>query len=147
MEKQRQVYISGALTSVWERIKLKVFYEEIGTSCETKGLYPYVPHKYKSLDTNPDITVEEMYHSNMEQVDKSDLMIAYVGAPSQGTGMEIERANKNGIQVIILSEKDKKVSRMVKGCPAVIKHIVFSDFADARKQLDVVLDEWIAAKQ
>ncbi|MCE1246339.1 MAG: nucleoside 2-deoxyribosyltransferase [Firmicutes bacterium] len=144
METKKQAYISGALTSVWERLKLKVFYEEIGASCESRGIFPYVPHKYKSLDTNPDISVEEMYHSNMEQVDKSNLMIAYVGTPSQGTGMEIERANKNGIKVIILSEKDKSVSRMVKGCPAVIKHIVFTDFSDAKKQLDQALEELIA---
>jgi nucleoside 2-deoxyribosyltransferase len=146
MKPEIQAYISGALTSVWERLKLKVFYEEIGAICEKKGIFPYIPHKYKSLDKNPEITVEDMYRSNMEQVDKSDMMIAYAGTPSQGTGMEIERANRNGIKVIILSEKDKSVSRMVKGCPAVIKHIVFTDFADATRQLDTAIDEWLAAQ-
>lgn len=138
-----QAYISGALTNVREKVKLKVFYEEIGKLCEKKKIFPYIPHIYKSLDKNPDIPVREMYQSNMDEVDKSRLMIAYVGVPSQGTGMEIERAYNKQMDVIILSEKGKSVSRMVRGCPAVIKHIEFTDFPDAMRQLEEALDEWM----
>lgn len=142
-EEKIQAYISGALTTVWEKVKLKILYEKIGDLCQEKNLSPYIPHRHKSLDKNPEIPVEEMYDSNMSQVDKSKILIAYVGAPSQGTGMEIERAHMRGIDIIVLSEKDKRISRMVRGCPSVISHIVFTDFDDAMKQLNEVLDKWL----
>lgn len=147
MKTKSQVYISGALTSVWEKVRLKVLYESIGSLCKKKGLDPFIPHQHKSLDKNPHIPVEEMYRMNMEQVDNSQLLIAYVGMPSQGTGMEIERAYLRGIDIIVLSEKDKPVSRMVKGCPGVINHVVFNDFDDAMNQLEQILNKWLEEKK
>lgn len=138
-----QVYISGALTSIRQKVRVEILYEKTGQLCESKGIHAYIPHLEKNLDKNPDITFNEMYRSNMEQVDQSDLVIAYVGIPSQGTGMEIERAHQNGTEVFIVSEKGKKVSRMVRGCPSVIGHIEFSDFNDAMQKLEKLIDEWL----
>lgn len=142
-----KAYISGALTAVWEKVKLKILYEDIGKLCFKKNIDPYIPHEHQSLDKNPDISVKEMYDSNMSQVDESQMLIAYVGIPSQGTGMEIERANQNGSYVIVLAEKNKKISRMVRGCPAVKKHIEFTDHQDALRQLDSTIDQWLEEKR
>ncbi|MCD4784584.1 MAG: nucleoside 2-deoxyribosyltransferase [Candidatus Eremiobacteraeota bacterium] len=144
MEKERiQAYISGALTSIRQKVRVEILYEKIGKLCESKGIHAYIPHLEQNLDKNPDITFEEMYRSNMEQVDKSDLVVAYVGIPSQGTGMEIERAHQNRIGVFVLSEKGNKVSRMVRGCPSVMGQIEFSDFDEAMQKLEIMLDEWL----
>jgi len=138
-----QVYISGALTSIRQKVRVEILYEKIGKLCESKGMRAYIPHLEKNLDKNPHITFYEMYRSNMEQVDYSDLVIAYVGVPSQGTGMEIERAHGNGTDVFILSEKEKKVSRMVRGCPSVKGHVEFYDFKEAMQELEELIDEWL----
>lgn len=144
---QYKAYISGALTAVWEKVKLKILYEDIGKLCEKKNIRPYIPHLHQSLDQNPDIPVKEMYDSNMSQVDISHLLIAYVGIPSQGTGMEIERAHLTGADIIILSEKNKQISRMVRGCPAVKLHIEFTDHHDAISQLDSAIEQWLESKR
>ena len=142
-----KAYISGALSNVWEKVKLKTLYEDIGELCKKKGIEPYIPHKNISLDKDPEFSVELMYKSNMKNVDEADLLIGYVGTPSQGTGMEIERANLKGAEVIVLSEKNKKISRMVRGCPAVRKLIFFSTFEDAMSQLEEAIDKWLETKR
>jgi len=141
-----QAYISGALTAVWEKLKLKALYEDIGNLCSKKSINCYIPHLHKSLDKDPNIPLEEIFNGNMEQIDKSNILIAYVGTPSQGVGMEIERAHIRGLDVVVLAEKGKKVSRMVRGCPAVIHHIEFTNFEDAMNQLDSCLDKWLKMK-
>jgi hypothetical protein len=66
-------------------------------------------------------------------------MVAYMGEPSTGTGIEIEYAKTHNIPVYILYEKGKRISRMLRGCPAVKKEIVFTDFDDAVRQFDAFL--------
>ena len=66
-------------------------------------------------------------------------MVAYVGEPSTGTGLEIEHAKIKNIPVYLLYEKGKNISRMLLGCPAVKKEIVFVDYANGTTLFDEFL--------
>jgi len=41
--------------------------------------------------------------------------------PSWGGGIEVEMANEAGVPVVVIHPKDKKVSRLLRGNPAVIQ--------------------------
>lgn len=69
---------------------------------------------------NPDVKPEEVYRRDMGAVSSSDLIVAYVGEPSLGVGAEIERAAALGIDVILLYEEGRTVSRLILGSPSVL---------------------------
>lgn len=88
---------------------------------------------------NPEVTPQDVYRRDISELERSDLVIAYVGEPSTGTGLEIEHAHTVGLPVYLLYEKDRRISRMLRGCPAVKKEIVFTDEENALMQLDAFL--------
>jgi len=136
-----RVYVSGPLTSKNNLAALKTFYERIGRLCERKGMEAYIPHDFTDPTLHPDIEPKVVYRQDVQQIAKSDLVIAYVGLPSHGVGAEIERAYHEKVDVIVLYERNARVSRFIRGCPAIVKEVVFSDFADALEKLDSVLDQ------
>ena len=116
-----QIYISGALTNS----SRKEFYEKIGQLLEEIGNQPYIPHLHTDPEKNPDATPAEVYKVDMMQVEKSAIVIAYVGYPSLGVGAELEHANAKGIPLILLHEVGEKVSRLALGIPTVQKVIAY----------------------
>lgn len=111
----RQIYISGALTNS----SRKEFYEKIGKKVEDAGYVPYIPHLHTDPEKNQNATPKEVYDVDMQQVDLSCMVIAYVGYPSLGVGAELEHANQSNIPIILLYEKGERVSRLAKGIPSV----------------------------
>ena len=73
------------------------------------------------------------------RVSEADIMIAYVGVPSFGVGLEIEFARQAGTKVILLYAESDTVSRLPRGNPAVVHEIVLSDFNQALGKLDKYL--------
>lgn len=139
--KHKNAYISGALSVAPGKVRLEVLYDKIGELCEKKGIKAFIPYR----DANPgkieDFSNTKLYESNMAKLkNDTDLLICYVGLPSTGTGMEVQEACHVGIDVIILSEKEAPVSKPLQGCPGVKAFIRFTDFDDAMKQLEEVLD-------
>jgi len=145
-----QVYISGPLTNHDDVDALKAFYERISELCRRKGMEVYIPHTQGTDPVlNPDIHPKDVYLEDMRQVARADLVIAYVGLPSHGVGAEIERAYHVNVDVILLYEHKAKVSRLIRGCPAVVEQVVFSSFADAPEALEklgLALDWWLTQK-
>ena len=139
-----RAYVSGVLTGVESLDVLKKFYEDISRVCAAEGVAAYVPHLVTDPVKNAEFTPKEVYELDRLHVIESNLVIAYVGVPSLGVGQEIEIARENGIPVLLLMEKDAKISRMARGNPAVIAEIRFDDFRDALKQLSLWLREWKA---
>ncbi len=137
-----KAYVSGVLTGGEEIEVLKKFYERIAEVSREAGIEAYIPHLVSDPIGNPLMTPEEVYDLDRKQVLDSNLLIAYVGMPSLGVGQEIEIARGNNIPVVLLMEKDRRISRMVRGNPAVIAEIHFSDFKDALEQLSKWLVEW-----
>ncbi len=137
-----KVYVSGVLTGVENLAALKFFYEVIGSLCKEMGLQGYVPHLHTDPTQNPEVTARQVFEIDKREVSTSDLVIAYIGFPSLGVGMELAYAETNGIPIILLYERSKHVSRFPRGIPTVISKIQFNDYEDALNQLKSVLGQW-----
>ena len=89
------------------------------------------------MDLN--LTPQEVDHLDRTAVLNSALVIAYIGRPALGPGIEIEIARAAKIPVVVIYEADrlsqKKVSRLARGNPAVVKEISFANKNDAERQL------------
>lgn len=138
----RKVYVSGALTEVENPVVAKTFYEAIGSLCEGMGLQAYVPHLNTDPIHNSDVTPRQVFEIDKHKVSTSDLIIAYIGYPSIGVGMELAYAETNDISIILLYERGRRVSRFPRGIPTVISEIQFNDYEDALAQLKSSLDQW-----
>lgn len=136
------IYISGALTGIESPEKIKNFYESIGSLCQKLGFQSYVPHLNTDPIANPDITPQEVYQTDRHQVINADLIIAYLGIPSFGVGMELAFAALENIPVILLYEKGKTISRFPRGISTKIAEIQFTNYDNALEQLAETLIHW-----
>lgn len=150
MNEKPMVYMAGAFTDMAEdeRARLRTFYEWMGDVCEQNGFSVYIPHKFGDPVRNRDKTPLEIDRIDRTAVTLSYLMIAYVGVPSIGVGIEIEMAFHSNKPVVILFEQarldERRVSRLVRGNPAVWHEIAFSDHEDAIRKLKEYLPQFIA---
>ncbi|ACK65309.1 transcriptional regulator, XRE family [Rippkaea orientalis PCC 8801] len=134
-----KIYVSGALTGIENAETIKAFYEAIGSLCNELGFQSYVPHLNTDPITHPNVTPEQVYETDKHQVSQADLVIAYLGFPSFGVGMELAFAVMQNIPVILLYENTKIVSRFPRGIPTKIAEIQFKDYDDAIIQLREIL--------
>ncbi len=137
-----QLYISGALTGIEKPTEIKAFYEAIALITEEIGFQAYVPHVNTDPINNPDVTPRQVYETDKNQVISSDLVIAYIGYPSLGVGMELAYAEINSIPIILVYEKGKAISRFPRGIPTVICEVQFTDYEDALNQIKRFLEQW-----
>ncbi len=141
---QKRVYISGALTGIEKPEEIKAFYEAIGSLCQEMGFQAYVPHTNTDPINNPDLSPRHVFETDKHQVSTSDLVIAYLGYPSFGVGMELAYAEINNIPLILLYERGKNISRFPRGIPTVISEIQFNSYEDALSHLRSILKQWSA---
>jgi nucleoside 2-deoxyribosyltransferase len=139
-----KVYVSGALTNVKDLPAAKAFYEAIGSLCESMGLKGYVPHLATDPICHPEITPRNVFEMDKHHVLTSDLVVAYIGIASLGVGMELAYAEAHGIPIILLYERNRKVSRFARGIPIVFAEILFEDYEDALDQLRDVIRQWLS---
>lgn len=132
----KKVYVSGALTNTPNPEELKMFYEGIGKVLVKVGLDPYIPHLHTDPIKNGDITPAEVFRTDKTNIKSSDMVIAYIGTPSLGVGMEIAYAEDQGIPLIIMYEKGQVVSRFPRGVPTIIKEIQFSTYKEGLEELE-----------
>lgn len=149
MSEKRMVYISGALSDMndAERARLRTFYEWIAAVCEEHGFDSYLPHKFSDPVRHRDKTPQQVDILDRTAVTLSYLVIAYVGTPAFGVGIEIEMAFHANKPVVLLFEKERadqrRVSRLVRGNPSVWREIPFADHEDAIRQLKEYLPEFL----
>ncbi len=131
-----RIFFAGPLTDLKNPEKTKVFYTQLATVAEEAG-FEYFWAFLNGTDPikNPDVPPSDVYHRDIEELDNSDIMIAYIGEPTTGTGMEIEHAHQTNKPVVILYEQERNISRMLRGCPGIVKEIVFTSQEDACRQL------------
>ncbi|HEY8805987.1 MAG TPA: sigma-70 region 4 domain-containing protein [Candidatus Limnocylindria bacterium] len=130
-----EVYISGALTAIADGARARVFYELLAEIVSECGLRPYLPHQSTDPIAAPDLDPRSVYLIDRARVERSGLLIAYAGAPSFGVGIEVEIARERGIPVILVAERDRTVSRILLGSPAVVDVVRFTDLALLRDAL------------
>jgi nucleoside 2-deoxyribosyltransferase len=136
-----KIYISGALTGIENSAEIKAFYEAIGSLGQEMGFQAYVPHLKTDPTNNPDVSPRQVFETDKHQVSASDLVIAYLGFPSFGVGMELAYAEINNIPLILLYERGKNISRFPRGIPTVISEIQFNSYEDALAQLRSILEQ------
>jgi len=140
-----RVYVSGPLTGLPEEdaVPLKAFYGEISGKCEAKKYKAYVPHlSGTDPGTDPEVDARTVNAKDLEEVARSNLVIALVTPYSVGVGMEIQQAAACGVDVILLEKKPMLVSRMAQGTPVLFERISYNTTEEALSELDAALDRW-----
>src|SRR5205085_1871883 len=122
-------------TAIADGARARVFYELLAEIVSECGLRPYLPHHTTDPIAAPDLDPRSVYEIDRARVARSGLVIAYAGTPSFGVGIEVEIAREHGIPVIIVAERDRTVSRILLGSPAVVDVVRFTDLAALRHSL------------
>lgn len=136
-----KVYVSGALTNVPNPGELKDFYADIGKLCNDLGFETYVPHTNGTDPVEfPDVLPKCVFQIDYQHVSTSNLIIAYVGIPSLGVGIELGWSQTLGIPTILLLEEGKKISRLPLGLETIIEIIEFQNFSDALVKIKAHLE-------
>ena len=117
-----EAYVSGALTSLEDGARTRLFYELLAEVVEASGLRAYLPHRVTDPATTAHLDPRAVYDIDRAHVTGSRVVVAYAGIPSFGVGIEVELAREHGIPVILVVERDRTVSRLLLGNPAVVVH-------------------------
>lgn len=122
-----KIFFAGPLTTLKNYKKTRRFYQKLARTAKECG-YDYFWAFLCGTDPNRErkIPAHEVYKRDTKELLKSDIMVAYIGEPSTGTGVEIEFAKTHNKPVVLLYEKRNWTSRMARGCPSVKKEIIFS---------------------
>lgn len=139
MENDKIPYICGPLTelSVGQQESAKSFYERIADLCEKQiGERAFVPHEHFDPVKHANFLPKDVDKAERKQVcERTSLLIVVAIAPSWGGGIEVEMAYRSNVPVLILCEKDKKISRLLRGNPAVAGIIYYDSSTDALRTL------------
>ena len=71
--------------------------------------------------------------------------MAYAGIPSFGVGIEVELAREHAVPVVLVVERERSVSRLLLGNPAVVDVVRFADLDGLRRGLATALGRIAAA--
>src|SRR3989344_3400880 len=118
--------------------EIKVFYSKLADRCAAVvGVRPFVPHEHFDPIAHAGALAQEVDRFERNQLchHTSFVVAVHVGS-SWGSGIEIEMANTNNVRVVLLCPKGKKVSRLLRGNPAVKGIIEYEDEADALDKLE-----------
>jgi hypothetical protein len=135
-----EAYVSGALTSLEDGARTRLFYELLAEVVEASGLRAYLPHRVTDPVTTAHLDARAVYDIDRAHVTGSRVVVAYAGIPSFGVGIEVELAREHGIPVILVVERDRTVSRLLLGNPAVVEVVRFTDLDGLRRSLVAALE-------
>jgi hypothetical protein len=135
-----EAYVSGALTALEDGARTRLFYELLAEVVESAGLRAYLPHRVTDPVTTPNLDPRAVYDIDRAHVTGSRVVVAYGGIPSFGVGIEVELAREHGIPVILVVERDRTVSRLLLGNPAVVEVVRFADLDGLRRALVAALE-------
>jgi hypothetical protein len=130
-----EAYVSGALTSLEDGARTRLFYQLLAEVVEAAGLRAYLPHRVSDPVAAADLDPRAVYEIDRAHVTGSRVMVAYAGIPSFGVGIEVELAREHGVPVILVVERDRTVSRLLLGNPAVVEVVRFADLDGLRRSL------------
>lgn len=135
-----EAYISGALTALEDGPRTRLFYELLAEIVDAAGLRAYLPHRVTDPVQAAHLDARTVYDIDRAHVTASRVLVAYGGIPSFGVGIEVELAREHGIPVILVVERDRTVSRILLGNPAVVEVVRFSDLDGLRRALGTALE-------
>src|SRR5437867_12792428 len=134
-----EAYISGALTALDDGPRTKLFYEVLAEIAEAAGLRAYLPHRVSDPVAAAHLDPRAVYEIDRAHVTGAAVVIAYAGIPSFGVGIEVELAREHAVPVIVVAERDRPISRLLLGNPAVDEIVRCADLDGLRKQLQSAL--------
>lgn len=143
------VYISGALSDVPESIRQQYldFYESIGRVVESVGLTPYLPHQNTDPVRHKDVTPQQVDMIDRTAVTSAMLVVAVADNPSLGVGIEVEMAYHAAKPVVLLCHRDRiaerRISRLIRGNPGVVREIIYADRGDALIELEAFIRSFL----
>ena len=135
-----EAYVSGALTALEDGARTRLFYELLAEVVESAGLRAYLPHRVTDPVATSHLDPRAVYDIDRAHVTGSRVVVAYAGIPSFGVGIEVELAREHGIPVILVVERDRTVSRLLLGNPAVVEIVRFADLGGLRRALLTALE-------
>jgi hypothetical protein len=130
-----EAYISGAVTVLDDAPRTKLFYEVLAEIAEAAGLRAYLPHRVSDPVAAAHLDPRAIYEIDRAHVTGAAAVIAYAGIPSFGVGIEVEVAREHGVPVIVVAERDRPISRLLLGNPAVVEVVRFADLEGLRQTL------------
>jgi len=134
-----EAYISGALTAVEDAPRTKLFYELLAEIVESAHLRSYLPHRVTDPVAAAHLDARAVYEIDRGHVTAAAVVVAYAGIPSFGVGIEVELAREHGVPVIVVAERERAVSRLLLGNPAVTEIVRFADLEGLRRSLVAAL--------
>ena len=141
-----EAYVSGALTALEDSARMRLFYELLAEVVETVGLRAYLPHRVSDPVAAAHLDPRTVYDIDRAHVTASRVVVAYAGIPSFGVGIEVELAREHGVPVVLVCERERTVSRLLLGNPAVVEVVRFTDLDGLRRGLSAALER-IASTQ
>jgi 2'-deoxynucleoside 5'-phosphate N-hydrolase len=132
MSRAKKIYLGGAITHAGDEQVLQ-WYQDITETLEKIGYEVFLPHRDVHLPKHKD--EQDIHAINMKAIKHADLVIAYVGIPSLGVGMVLQRAQKKMIPTILLAEENSTLSEMILHTANIKTIIRFHDKEDAISQL------------
>src|SRR5437763_278329 len=134
-----EAYISGALTALEDGPRTKIFYELLAEIALAAHLRPYLPHRVTDPVTAAHLDPRAVYEIDRAHVTSAAVVVAYAGIPSFGVGIEVELAREHAIPVIVVAERERPISRLLLGNPAVVEVVKFADLDGLRRALGSAL--------
>jgi hypothetical protein len=134
-----EAYISGALTALEDASRTKLFYEVLAEIAETTRLRAYLPHRVTDPIAAAQIDPRTVYDLDRAHITAARVVIAYAGIPSFGVGIEVELAREHGVPVVLVAERERPMSRLLLGNPAVVEVVRFADLEGLRRSLVAAL--------
>ena len=134
-----EAYISGALTALDDAPRTKLFYEVLAEIAQAAGFHSYLPHRVSDPVAAAHLDPRAVYEIDRAHVTGAAVVIAYAGIPSFGVGIEVELAREHAVPVIIVAERDRPISRLLLGNPAIVDVVKFADLDGLRRALAAAL--------
>jgi hypothetical protein len=134
-----EAYISGALTALDDAPRTKLFYEVLAEIAGAAGLRAYLPQRVSDPVAAAHLDPRAVYEIDRAHVTSAAVVVAYAGIPSFGVGIEVELAREHAVPVIIVAERDRPISRLLLGNPAVVEVVKFADLDGLRRALAAAL--------
>src|SRR6266550_4489883 len=134
-----EAYVSGALAALDDGARMRLFYELLAEVVESVGLRAYLPQRVTDPVAAAHLEPRAVYDIARAHVTSARVVVAYAGIPSFGVGIEVELAREHAVPVVLVVERERSVSRLLLGNPAVVDVVRFADLDGLRRGLAAAL--------
>jgi transcriptional regulator with XRE-family HTH domain len=138
-----QAYLASALTGLSYEQRQLVFQlsDVISTICSDLDIDLYEPRKQTDPVHHADISASDVFRLDRERVLESDLVIHLCHYASTGSGEELDFATSALVPVVLVSQSENRISRMVTGIPGLKVQVQYTEPEELRVELRDRLSE------